>query len=75
MEKKEAPKKRNSSEKANHRAKEIGFYNLAELEKYSYTSRQTLNNWFNNNRPRFETITKGAMINKMEQTSNGKNKN
>ncbi len=72
---KEAPKKRNADEKANERAKEIGFYNLGELEKFSFTSRQTLNNWFNKNRDRFETIMKGAMINKMESKPDGEIRN
>lgn len=71
---KDAPKKRNTSEKANRRAKEVGFYNLIELEKFSFTSRQTLNNWFNGKRNRFETILKGAMINKMESKPDGKRK-
>lgn len=67
-----APKKNNDAQKANQRAKQVGFKDLNELSKYSHVSRQTLNNWFNSKRDRFETILKGAMINKMEKTTHGK---
>lgn len=47
-------------------AKKAGLSSLIEASEISKTSTQTLNNWYRENRARFEAVIKGCVVIKSE---------